>query len=60
MSTDSKNSVWSAGLTYGAILGAVSVIISVIFYVLGKTFSDLERYLNLVVLAGMMIYFLYL
>jgi len=60
MAEKSKNSVWSAGLVYGAILGAVSVIISVIFYILGKTMSDAEKYVSMGVMVVLLVYFLYL
>lgn len=60
MADNTKNPVWSSGLTYGAILGAVSVIVSVIFYVLGKSTSDLERYVGLAITILLLVYFLYM
>jgi hypothetical protein len=60
MSDKSKNSVWIAGLIYGSVLGAITVIVSVIFYVLGKTLSDAEKYVTLGITVVLLVYMLYM
>ncbi len=60
MAEQSGNSVWKAGFSYGLILGAVSVISSVVFYILGETMSGVERYVSLGLFVVMLCYFLYM
>lgn len=60
MSDKSKNSVWNAGLMYGTVLGAISIIIAVIFYILGESMSNTERYVSMGVTVILLTYLLYL
>ncbi|MCB8999426.1 MAG: DUF4199 domain-containing protein [Bacteroidales bacterium] len=60
MSDKSKNSVWGAGLIYGSILGAISVIMSVIFYVLGYMMSDSQTYIGMGLSIVIIVYMLYM
>jgi len=60
MTAKLNKSVWEAGLTYGAIFGVVSIISSVIFYILGLTMSDFEKYFGMGLMLVLLVFFIYL
>jgi len=60
MTSKLNKSVWEAGLVYGAIFGVVSIISSVIFYILGLTMSDFEKYFGMGLMLVLLVFFIYL
>ncbi|PLX14225.1 MAG: hypothetical protein C0597_10375 [Marinilabiliales bacterium] len=53
---EKSNSIWKAGLTYGAILGLLLIIYTVILYVFDQSFNKFLGYVSFLLMATMAFY----
>ncbi len=53
---EKSNSIWKAGLTYGAILGLIIIIYTVLLYVLDQSFNKGLGYISFVFIAAIIFY----
>ena len=53
---EKSNSIWKAGFMYGAILGLILIIYTVILYVFNQDFNKVLRYVGFLIMAIMVFY----
>jgi len=53
---EKSNSIWKAGLTYGAMLGLIMIIYTVLLFVMDQSVNKVLGYVNFVFIAGMVYY----
>ncbi len=47
---EKQTSVWKTGITFGILYGIVAVLLAVIFYVTNNTYSNINKWMGIVVL----------
>ncbi len=53
---EKTNSIWKAGLTYGAILGLLMIIYTILLYVMGQSFNKALGYVTFIFIIVMVFY----
>jgi uncharacterized membrane protein len=53
---EKSNSIWKAGFTYGAMLGLILIIYTVLLYVMDQSVNKVLGYVNFIFIAGMIYY----
>ena len=53
---EKSNSIWKAGLTYGAILGLITIIYTILLYVMDQSFNKTLGYVNSLFIIVMVYY----
>ncbi len=53
---EKSNSIWKAGLTYGAMLGLILIIYTVLLYVIDQSFNKALGYVSFLFMAAMVFY----